>query len=821
MGLQSALSTALTGLTAAETSIDVAGNNVANANTVGFKESKVSFATQFLQTQSIGSAPTDGRGGTNPRQIGLGVKVAEISPEFTQGTIQISSNPLDTAIQGDGFFMVQGSQGERLFTRNGQFKTNAKNEIVTITGNRVLGYTVDDDYQLEKTSIVPLSIPLGSAAVAQATQNVFLEGSLNPYGTIGKTPEIIQSAILSDGAFEVPTNTTDDPQALGRPLETTQTAGNAAGSIDAGEYSYRVTWIDTHGNEGPASLLTPSRTIDGSTERGIDLSNIPTPPSGSVYTGTRIYRARVDSGASTSEQQYRRVGDIGATATTYSDAASNASLASATVLDDGGLSSNSYSYYVTFYNPVSGEESRPTPRLGPVTTEESTSPRVLLTDLPTPSGNVATGGFTGIRIYRNVAGTEDFHRIATLSASDIAAFGTDPITYIDKAPDSAITAQPEVNLEGPDIKSTTLVSQLYTRQGANYVRLFDIPSGQNATLSFTGSKGGRSVGERDLTITPTTTVSDLYTFMQQTMGVVTDDTEETWPTGAYGGSVVGSKIQFVSNMGKENALSVGLSAFQLKTADGVTKGVPLTFNSSQQATDGDGATADVIVYDSLGSPLRVRITTVLEATTSSEATFRWIATSPDQRLDNSFSSVLGSGVIKTDSKGKVLPQVGNEVSLTRVNIPGSSPLAFTLDFAQVTGLDEGTNSLNASSQDGFPAGTLSSFLITETGRIQGVFSNGSTRDLGQILMARFSNNAGLEQKGDNLFAASVNSGDPVINEPGEKGNGTITSGAVELSNTDIGQNLIELITASTQYRGGARVITAVQQLLDELLNLRR
>ena len=107
MGLQSALTTALTGLQAAETTIDVVGNNVANSQTVGFKESEAVFATQFLRTISIGSAPGTNSGGTNPRQIGLGVKVAEITPNFTQGTIEISSNPLDLAIQGDGFLIVQ------------------------------------------------------------------------------------------------------------------------------------------------------------------------------------------------------------------------------------------------------------------------------------------------------------------------------------------------------------------------------------------------------------------------------------------------------------------------------------------------------------------------------------------------------------------------------------------------------------------------------------------------------------------------------------------------------------------------------------------
>jgi flagellar hook protein FlgE len=169
MGLQTTMTTSLTGMTAAETTIDVVGNNIANANTVGFKESTVSFATQFLQTQSIGSAPTDTRGGTNPRQVGLGVKVAEISPDFTQGTIEISSNPLDLAIQGEGFFIVQGPQGEQFYTRNGQFKTNANNEIVTITGHRVLGYSVDSNFEIQPTGLVPLSIPLGAAAVAQAT----------------------------------------------------------------------------------------------------------------------------------------------------------------------------------------------------------------------------------------------------------------------------------------------------------------------------------------------------------------------------------------------------------------------------------------------------------------------------------------------------------------------------------------------------------------------------------------------------------------------------------------------------------------------------
>ena len=91
MGLTSALTTALTGLSAAEAQIDVIGNNLANSQTVGFKSSDVVFGTQFLQTLSLGAGPTANNGGTNPRQIGLGVQVAEIAANHNQGTIEISS----------------------------------------------------------------------------------------------------------------------------------------------------------------------------------------------------------------------------------------------------------------------------------------------------------------------------------------------------------------------------------------------------------------------------------------------------------------------------------------------------------------------------------------------------------------------------------------------------------------------------------------------------------------------------------------------------------------------------------------------------------
>ncbi len=234
MSLASAMSTALTGLSASETQIDVTGNNLANANTVGFKASDVLFANQFLQTQSVGSSPTVANGGKNPQQQGLGVEVAEITPNFSQGTISTANSPTDLAIQGDGFFIVQGQNGEQNYTRNGTFTTNAENQLVTGTGNRVMGYGINDQFQIDSSHLQPLSIPLGTATVAKATTEATMQGSLTPDGTIADTASIIQTGQLTDGSVTYPANGWTTPA---NGLSAAQTA-DATGNVAAGTYEY-------------------------------------------------------------------------------------------------------------------------------------------------------------------------------------------------------------------------------------------------------------------------------------------------------------------------------------------------------------------------------------------------------------------------------------------------------------------------------------------------------------------------------------------------------------------------------------------------------
>jgi len=818
MGLASALSTALTGLTAAETQIDVVGNNLANSQTVGFKESNISFTTQFLQSLSLGSQPTATTGGTNPRQTGLGTQVAEIAPVFTQGTIQTSSSASDVALQGNGFFVVQSSTGEPLYTRSGIFKTNSENELVTVNGNRLLGYTVDDEFQLQSTELVPIEVPVGSVRVAQATNNVFLEGILPPSGDVADTAEVIDSAVLGTASIPRPDASSATVNAAPVPNEGTVTFAHvdSGGSHAEGDtYRYRFAFVDSSGSEATPSeeRSVTVQGADGNPNNSIALNNLPT-ALGGEYTQLSIYRTEPNG------NNFYRLGQVDLTATTSFVDNSPAGIDLAQPLDQGVLT-GSYSYLITYAN--SNGETRPTPLTTSVNVAVG---RVHLQNLPTPPTPGPGDGFAAydiMRIYRN---------LATDSSSYFLVDEIDPSVtneYTDNTSDAVIQQNAQANLDGPTINPNTLLTDVLIRDDLNFENLF-----QEGTLAFSGRKGGRGLQTQEFEITATSTVQELLEFIRDTTGIqrAAEDPGNPIPNStnsipgdasalAPGGSITpDGRIRFVSNNGVDNAVTVSLSGFLLTTTDGEVSVPNLGFVSSQSAV-GQSAVADFLAFDSLGSPVNVRVTAVMESRTGTATTYRWFADSGDNDPLNGVDLSVGTGLVTFDGQGNFVNAANTQVIVERRNTPAASPLDFNLDFTAISGLEGENATLAASRQDGSSAGTLSSFTIGEDGVVRGAFSNGVSRTLGQIRLAKFANPAGLEQRGQNLFAVGANSGLPVQGNPGENGIATLVSGAVELSNTDIGGNLIDLVLATTQYRGNTRVITAAQQLLEELLNLRR
>ena len=816
MGLASALTTALTGMTAAETQVDVVGNNLANSQTVGFKASSSVFATQFLQTQGLGSSPSSGSGGTNPRQTGLGTRIAEITPDFSQGTIEVSANASDLAIQGEGFFIVQGSSGEQLYTRNGVFKTNSNNELVTVTGHRVLGYGIDDNFQIQTTSLVPLEIPLGSAAVAQATQNVYLEGVLSPSGNVATTAGVIQSTVLGDTIVPRPAGTTTASVAA-TPNSSTVVATNIEGTggthPEGVTYRYRFTFVDDSGTESLPSneVVVTIPPGNGLADNTITLNPM---PSAAGYSNVKIYRT--EAGGS----DFFHL-DTAATGASYAD--DNTVPLSTDPLDTTSINGN-YTYLVTYYRDGE-EESRPSPLIGP---QNIVNGRIQLNNLPVPPVPGPEDGFPAydkIRIYRSLS--TDSNQFFLTGEVAVGEVFTDSRTDADIS-NLATPGNKAIDLDGPKVDSNTLLVNVVKRDGLNFENMFS-----EGSLSFTARKGGRALATKTFEVTPTSTLQDLMSFMQDSLGIQTsiDDPQNPLPnslnniTGesaplAPGVVISNGRIRVVGNNGVDNSVEIDLSSFRVTTSDGAVETPSLGFGTIQNAV-GQSAVADFIAYDSLGIPMNVRVTAVLESVSDSATTYRWFADAANNSPATGSDISVGTGLITFDGEGNLVSTTNDRVTIQRRNMPSSDPLEFTLNFGQVSGLSSNNSSLAATRQDGSAAGTLTSFIVGEDGKVRGVFSNGVTRDLGQIQLARFSNPAGLEQLGQNMFGIGVNSGLPVQGTPGDDGMGKVIAGALELSNTDIGKNLIDLVLATTQYRGNARVITTAQQLMDELLNLRR
>ena len=182
MASTSAMFTGLTGLIANAASLDVIGNNIANVNTTAFKSSRMLFSTQFSRTLSAGTGPSANSGGSDPTQLGLGVKVAGTQRNFTTGSISPTGDPRDLAIDGNGFFIVnRGSQ--QLYTRAGSFRQDANNDLVVATsGERVQGYAVDSNFNIIPGNLTNINIPVGTLTLAEATQNVRMAGNLNSGG---------------------------------------------------------------------------------------------------------------------------------------------------------------------------------------------------------------------------------------------------------------------------------------------------------------------------------------------------------------------------------------------------------------------------------------------------------------------------------------------------------------------------------------------------------------------------------------------------------------------------------------------------------------
>ena len=187
--------------------------------------------------------------------------------------------------------------------------------------------------------------------------------------------------------------------------------------------------------------------------------------------------------------------------------------------------------------------------------------------------------------------------------------------------------------------------------------------------------------------------------------------DNTFPPPTADVGLVDGKIQVISNMGEENAISIAQSAFSLlPTGSTVADSVVLNFGATQ-AANGPGTSTEMIVYDSLGLPLKVRVTTVLEESPASEqgnsTRYRWYATSADNEAAGSNTTVVGDGILTFDNQGDLITSSGDQrITIFRTETASESPLDIELDFSSVKSLGE----VDAPFVDGTPV-TRASYSV--------------------------------------------------------------------------------------------------------------
>jgi flagellar hook protein FlgE len=230
------------------------------------------------------------------------------------------------------------------------------------------------------------------------------------------------------------------------------------------------------------------------------------------------------------------------------------------------------------------------------------------------------------------------------------------------------------------------------------------------------------------------------------------------------------------------------------------------------------------VYDALGNTYEVEVSFTkcyVDSTTDADnpvTSWYW------EIQDDSGAGSTG-GYIKFDSEGNIITD-DSDYSITpevefSPDSSGASPFTVSIDFSNLT-MTNDDSSVEASSVDGYASGTLEDFSIGADGIIMGVYSNGKQQPLGMVALAKFDNPAGLSKLGSNNYVATANSGDFVNGVmAGDDGSGMLSAGSLEMSNVDLSYEFSQMIITQRGYQANSRIITTADEMLQELVNLKR
>ncbi|EAL2872470.1 flagellar hook protein FlgE [Campylobacter coli] len=840
----------VSGLQAHQVAMDVEGNNISNVNTTGFKYSRADFGTMFSQTVKIATAPTDGRGGSNPLQIGLGVSVSSTTRIHSQGSVQTTNKNTDVAINGDGFFMVSDDGGlTRYLTRDGDFKLDAYGNFVNNAGFVVQGWNINWDTQSIDSSRTPQNIFIdpGMHIPAAKSTEVAIKANLNSGLNIGNAARPLY-ALDSVHGFNKKTGETKDENDNGitqfyttskNSMEVTE-KGVDAGSLFNGSGQ----GLNLREGQGIWMSFADSKfTTNGLNITGFDANNKANQQN-VVFWGSENQKTRLDI-------------------TLNGVAIQNADITS---LDQA------IAYINTFTNPQEGREGT-----GIVASKNANGTGIIFTNR---NENGTTDNMKNINLVVNQANSAGELWNATWQQ------GQNNFTFAEVNPNQNVSTWTATggggnlpNITGPT-NAAVITAHKYTYSSSpqNIPPMYNPDGGpafndndNNPATKPTDPASGNywdalrgSLYNTDVRVFRTT--EDLRELLQRDAryGVdyngngafaaedinqkvtitVSDDGRFTVSNAKQDSQIPANALQAQAQTTTAKDLSFNVTAYtdalgKVSTNDAFTKifkafdGVQTAGSQKKESEQLklSAFSAGLEIYDSLGSKHTLEVQFVKQSTTQDGGNeWQMIIRVPEPAEINTTGEGPNNIVVGTarfNNDGSLASYNPKTLNFSPNN--GAAPnQQIKLSFG-TSGSNDGLVSSNSASTltgqatDGYTSGNLKpdAIRVDDKGNILGEFTNGKTFAVAKIAMASVANNSGLEEIGGNLFKVTANSGAIVVGEAGTGGRGEMKTSALEMSNVDLSRSLTELIIIQRGYQANSKTISTSDQMLQTLIQLKQ
>ncbi|EGA4824506.1 flagellar hook protein FlgE [Campylobacter jejuni] len=848
----------VSGLQAHQVAMDVEGNNISNVNTTGFKYSRADFGTMFSQTVKIATAPTDGRGGSNPLQIGLGVSVSSTTRIHSQGSVQTTDKNTDVAINGDGFFMVSDDGGlTRYLTRSGDFKLDAYGNFVNNAGFVVQGWNINWDTQSIDSSRTPQNIfidPGMHIPAAQSTE-VAIKANLNSGLNIGTASRPLYSLDSVHG-FNQKTDETKDENDTG----TTQfytTSKNAVEvtekGVDAGSL-FNANGQGLNLRDGQGIWVSYADAKYSTNQLGFNAfdPNLHQNQT-AAFWGNGNQKTRLDIVINGVVIQNDTIGSIDEaiayinTFTAPTDARQGTGVRAVKNADgsgidfvndnaDGTTDNMKNINLVVNANNTAGEAWTATWNAATNTFNQYTQIQQNNASLWT-----ATGGQAGTQ--NNLTGGRSAQIITAHKYIYSSSPQTLPPMY---NPDGGFNYIPGTNAQPPAWNGTdaaTIGSQNYYNAVMNgsllntNIRTFHTTEDLRELLQRDARygvdyDGSGKFAAADVNENVKVVVNSSGAFSLTNVNKTSNSPTLTAPGG-----------QGPLNFGPHN-MNFNITAYTdergtVSTNDAFTKifkGLDGSFPAGNQVKQSEllklsAFSAGLEIYDSLGSKHTLEVQFVKQSTTQDGGNeWQMIIRVPEPAEINTTGEGPNNIIVGTarfNNDGSLSNYNPRTINFSPNN--GAAPnQQIKLSFG-TSGSNDGLVSSNSASTltgqatDGYTSGNLKpdAIRVDDKGNILGEFTNGKTFAVAKMAMASVANNSGLEEIGGNLFKVTANSGAIVVGEAGTGGRGEMKTSALEMSNVDLSRSLTELIIIQRGYQANSKIISTSDQMLQTLIQLKQ